>query len=130
MSIADDIEASDQYFGYDEPGYGDKIYAVKCRQAVRPSSQYSCSECVTGVGTGTVGTGTSYGYIQECPWCRSPNIPSPTGWIHGRLGANYMVYGCGTIVHVCFADMPRLTAYTRTVQCKLLIVCASEDNII
>ena len=117
MSIADDIEASDQYFGYSELGHGNKIHAVIC--------QHTCSECVTGVEVGT-----PYGGIQECPWCRSPNVDGYHDGIRGRLGANHMMYGCGTVVHVCFADIPRLTAYTRTSQCKLLVVGTSKDDVI
>ena len=90
MSIADDIEASDQYYGYDEPGYEDKIYAVECR--------HTCSNlCTAGVEVPSTS-----GYIQECPWCGSSNITGRNGnGIWGRPGINRMTYECGTIIHVC-----------------------------
>lgn len=120
MSIADDIEASDQYHEYSELGHEDKIHAVIC--------QHTCSNlCTAGVEVSSTG-----GYIQECPWCGSSNITGRNGnGIRGRLGINRMTYECGTIIHVCLiASGYRLTAYTRTLQCKLLIVGTSKDNVI
>lgn len=119
MSIADDIEASDQYFEYSELGHKDKIYAVECR--------HTCSICTAGVEVPSIG-----GYIQECPWCGSSNITGRNGnGIRGRPGINRMTYECGTIIHVCLmASEYRLTAYTGTLQCKLLIVGTSKDDVI
>ena len=119
MSIADDIEASDQYFEYSELGHKDKIYAVECR--------HTCSICTAGVEVPSTS-----GYIQECPWCGSSNITGRNGnGIWGRPGINRMTYECGTIIHVCLmASEYRLTAYTGTLQCKLLIVGTSKDDVI
>lgn len=119
MSIADDIEASDQYFEYGEFGHKDKIYAVECR--------HTCSICTAGVEVPSTS-----GYIQECPWCGSSNITGRNGnGIWGRPGINRMTYECGTIIHVCLmASEYRLTAYTGTLQCKLLIVGTSKDDVI